>query len=128
MKLLLDTHTFIWFVMGSNQLSPIARELIEDVFNDKLVSHASLWEMSIKHSLGKLNLQLPFRVFIESHLARNGFDILPISDEHIYATTGLHYHHRDPFDRMLIAQALTDRVPVISVDTMFDRYAVTRLW
>ena len=128
MKLLLDTHTFIWFVMGDRQLSLPARQLIEDQFNDKFVSPATIWEMAIKHSLGKLNLQQPFRSFIEQHLAGNGFDILAISNEHIFTVAGLPYHHRDPFDRMLIAQSLTEQFPLISVDTLFDRYAVQRLW
>ncbi len=128
MKLLLDTHTFIWFVMGDTQLSQPARQLIEDQSNDKLVSRATIWEMAIKYSLGKLNLQQTFRPFIQQHLAGNGFDILAISNEHIFAVAGLPYHHRDPFDRLLIAQSLTEQFPLISVDTKFDRYAVQRLW
>ena len=128
MKLLLDTHTFIWFVMGSPQLSVAARGLIEDSFNQKYVSDATVWEMAIKHSLSKLNLQQPFRQFIERHMAGNGFDILAINHEYIFRTAGLPYHHRDPFDRMLIAQSLVEQMPVISIDSVFDQYAVPRLW
>lgn len=128
MRLLLDTHTFIWFVMGSPQLSASARLLIEDPLNQKYVSDATVWEMAIKHSLGKLNLQQPFRQFIERHMAGNGFDRLVVNYEHFFRTAGLPYHHRDPFDRMLIAQALVEQMPVVSIDSIFDQYAAQRLW
>jgi PIN domain nuclease of toxin-antitoxin system len=128
MKLLLDTHTFLWFIIGSPKLSEKARALIEDTRNERLLSTASLWEMAIKHSLGKLSLGQPFEVLIPQQLERNSIEILPITVAHLAVVVTLPFHHRDPFDRLLIAQAAVERLSVLTVDPAFDAYAVERLW
>lgn len=104
MKLLLDTHTFLWFIMGSPHLSATARALIEDAANEKFLSVAGLWEIAIKLSIGKLTLSAPFDVLIPQHLSLNGFELLNITIDHAAAVATLPLHHRDPFDRLLLAQ------------------------
>jgi PIN domain nuclease of toxin-antitoxin system len=128
MKLLLDTHTFIWFIMGSPNLSASARTLIEDVANEKFLSIASLWEIAIKLSIGKLTLSAPFDALIPQQLSINGFELLNIEIEHAAVVATLPFHHRDPFDRLLIAQAMVEKMPIVSIDAVFDAYPVTRLW
>jgi PIN domain nuclease of toxin-antitoxin system len=128
MTVLMDTHSFIWFVDGNSQLSARARTLIEDPANDKFLSMASIWEMAVKISLGKLSIAQPFEQFIPHQLQINGFEMLEIKFDHIVRVSNLPFHHRDPFDRLLIAQCLVERIPVISVDSVFDAYSVQRLW
>jgi PIN domain nuclease of toxin-antitoxin system len=128
MKLLLDTHTFLWFVIGSSNLSANARALIEDAANEKFLSVACLWEIAIKLSIGKLTLSAPFAVLISQQLGLNGLELLNITIEHAAVVAGLPFHHRDPFDRLLIAQAMVEKMPIVSIDTTFDTYPVTRLW
>ena len=128
MKLPLDTHTFLWFIIGSPNLSPDARALIEDEANDKFLSVASLWEMAIKLSIGRLSLSAPFDVLIPQQLGLNGIGLLGIGVEHAAVVATLPLHHRDPFDRMLVAQAIVGAMPVISIDAAFDLYGVKRLW
>lgn len=128
MKLLLDTHTFLWFIMGSPNLSSNARALIENVANEKFLSVASLWEMAIKLSIGKLTLSAPFELFVTRQLTFNGIELLNIKIEHTAVVTSLPFHHRDPFDRMLRAQAVVENMQVISVDTAFDAYTIARVW
>jgi PIN domain nuclease of toxin-antitoxin system len=128
MKLLLDTHTFIWFIMGSPNLSAHARALIEDVANEKFLSVASLWEIAIKLSIGKLSLSAPFDVLIPQQLNLNGFELLNLEIDHAAAVATLPFHHRDPFDRLLIAQVMVEKMPIVSIDAVFDAYPVTRLW
>ena len=128
MKLLLDTHTFLWFLDGSPQLSPPARSLVEDGTNEVYLSSGSLWEMAIKVSLGKLTPAQPFETPIPAQLALNSIQVLAISVAHTAQVAALPFHHRDPFDRLLIAQALVEGMPIVGVDTAFDAYSVTRLW
>jgi|SRR5688572_10956311 PIN domain nuclease of toxin-antitoxin system len=128
MKILLDTHTFIWFVMGNTKISAVARTLIEADNNEKIVSTASLWEIAVKLSIGKLNLALSFDEFVSKQLYGNGFDLLKIETGHISSVSTLPLHHRDPFDRLLIAQAIVENIPVVSADKAFDSYAINRLW
>ena len=127
MKLLLDTHIFLWFIMGSPTLGARARDLIEDVANEKFLSVASLWEIAIKYSLGKLILSAPFDELIPQQLRLNGFELLNIKVDHVAIVATLPFHHRDPFDRLLIAQAVAEKMPILSVDAAFDAYAVNRL-
>jgi PIN domain nuclease of toxin-antitoxin system len=127
MKLLLDTHIFLWFIMGSSNLSVHSRDLIEDVANQKFLSVASLWEIAIKSSLGKLILSAPFDTLIPQQLSLNGFELLNIEINHTAVVATLPFHHRDPFDRLLIAQAMVEKMPLVSVDAAFDAYPVTRL-
>jgi PIN domain nuclease of toxin-antitoxin system len=128
MKLLLDGHTFLWFVWDDAQLTNNAKELITNPANQKFVSAAICWEIAIKTSMGKLDLGEPYRPFMRREIARNNFDILPISVDHAAAVSVLPFHHRDPFDRMLVAQAMVEQVPIVSRDTAFDAYPITRLW
>ena len=127
MKLLLDTHIFLWFIMGSPHLTAKARALIEDETNRKFISVASLWEIAIKSSIGKLTLSAPFDQLIPQQLSLNGFELLPIEITHLATVVTLPFHHRDPFDRLLIAQAMAEKMPVVSSDLAFDAYAITRL-
>ena len=128
MRLLLDTHTFLWFLLYDLRLSTTARELIDDPANDIEVSPATYWEIAIKISLGKYELPEPYDVFIEREIATNDFRILPIEPKHTAVLIILPYHHRDPFDRLLVAQAMAEDIPIVSVDLAFDAYPVTRLW
>jgi PIN domain nuclease of toxin-antitoxin system len=128
MKLLLDTHTFLWFIMGNFSLSADARALIEDPANEKFLSVASLWEIAIKVSVGKLGLSAPFNTLIPQQLSANGFELLRLEINHAAALIGLPFHHRDPFDRLLIAQAMVEQVQIVSLDLAFDAYPISRLW
>lgn len=128
MRILLDTHTFLWFVNGDSRLSTRSRLVIEDVTNERLLSIASIWEMAIKVSLGRLSFDAPFTLFITEQMRLNRIDLLSIGVAHAAQVTMLPYHHRDPFDRLLIAQAIEEKIPLVSVDTAFDAYAITRVW
>ena len=128
MRALLDTHAFLWFVAGDSHLSPSARTLIENAQHQPLLSLASLWEMAIKLSLGKLSLGQPFGTLIPEQMAQNGIELLQIEIAHVVMVATLPFHHRDPFDRLLIAQALVEQIPIISGDAAFDLYPITRLW
>lgn len=131
MKLLLDTHAFLWFVEGDPQLSVTARHLIEDDNNELWLSMASLWEMAIKFSIGKLtalNTAHPFEQQIAEQLLRNDILILPILQLHVMRVASLPFHHRDPFDRLLAAQSLIEDIPLLSTDQVMDAYGVNRLW
>ena len=128
MKLLLDTHTLLWFVLDDARLSSKARALMDDLGNEILISPASYWEIAIKISLGKYRLEGDFEQFMEEQIARNQLTILPISTKHASVTASLPFHHRDPFDRLLIAQAITEQVPLLSADKAFDAYPVRRIW
>ena len=128
MKLLLDAHTFLWFVWDDAQLSRNATALIVDAANQKFISPATYWEIAIKVSIGKPDLGEPYRAFMRREITRNNGDILPMSVDHAAAVSVLPLHHRDPFDRMLIAQSMIELGPIISGDTACDAYPVTRLW
>lgn len=128
MKLLLDTHAFLWFFIGDTSLSPAARALIEDEASQKFFSIASLWEIAIKVSIGRMTLSAPFDEIFPDQLTNNGIDLLGITPSHTFALTTLAFHHRDPFDRLLIAQAMIDQMQIVSVDRAFDDYSVTRVW
>ena len=128
MRVLLDTHTFLWFLLEDPQLSTTASDVIIDSTNDVEVSPATYWEIAIKIRLGKYALPEPYDIFIEREITTNDFHILPIEPKHTAVLTTLPLHHRDPFDRLLIAQALVEAMPILSVDTAFDAYPVTRLW
>lgn len=127
-RALLDTHAFIWFISGDQRLSPAARKLLDDRENEILISVASLWEIAIKHSLGKLTLERRFAEFIPEQLDRQQIEILPITLTHLAEVDRLPFHHRDPFDRVIAAQALSEGIPVISVDAALDPYGVNRIW
>lgn len=128
MRFLMDTHTFLWFLTDDSKLSHHALNLIEDETNEAILSLASMWEIAIKYSIGKLTLQKSFPDFVDEQIQINDFQLLPIETSHIKIVSSLPLHHRDPFDRMLIAQAITENMPIISADSAFDSYGVTRLW
>lgn len=121
MNLLLDTHAFIWYVEGSTLLSVEAKNAIEYPENQCFVSIATLWEMSIKIGLGKLSIKSSFES-VQQDLEENNFRLLPISFDHILCNTELPWHHRDPFDRLLIAQTITEEMLLISRDENLDPY------
>ncbi len=128
MRLLLDTHTFIWYVTDNPRLSAHVKLLIEDENNEKLVSIASIWEMAIKHSIGRLNFSLPFMEFVGQQLTVSNIGLLEINLQHIEVVALLPLHHRDPFDRLIIAQSMAQQIPILSVDAIFDAYAIGRVW
>ena len=128
MRLLLDTRTLLWCFNGAPSLSTRARRLIEDGSNEILVSAASGWEIATKVRLGKLPTGEELIADFERYLTQLGCDELPISLEHALRAGRLPGEHRDPFDRMLIAQAQTEDLPIVSNDRIFDVYAVRRIW
>jgi PIN domain nuclease of toxin-antitoxin system len=128
MRLLLDTHAFLWFVTASPKLSAEAEGVIRASGNQLLLSVASVWETAIKQNLGRLPIPEPLDSFIPAHLRTNRITLLPIQLRHTFAVARLPLHHRDPFDRLLVAQAISESIPVVSADGAFDAYPVQRLW
>ena len=128
MRALLDTHALLWFLLDDPKLPQPAREFIADGTNAIAVSPASYWEIAIKISLGKYRLPEPYGPFMERELERNMLSILPILPRHTSVLTDLPFHHRDPFDRLLIAQCLVDGLPIVSGDEIMDDYGVDRIW
>ena len=126
----LDTHAFLWFYQSNSKLSSYARSLIIDPRNKIYLSMACCWEMAIKSSLGKLDLQGErLDVVLHRELTLNKFKQLPITLPHVLWTTHLPQHHGDPFDRMLIAQSIYEKMPLISIDSRFDQYqGLDRRW
>ena len=128
MRLLIDSHSLIWYVDQPQQLSPVALTTIVDPANDLFLSAASIWEISIKVGLKKLNLSGPFGLWMMQAIAGLKLTILPITVDYAAAQAGLPFHHRDPFDRLLVAQSLTDRIPIVSADPILDLYGIARIW
>jgi PIN domain nuclease of toxin-antitoxin system len=124
---LLDTHTLIWFINGDTELSKKARELIEADNSINFISIASLWEIAIKVSLGKLQLNTSFEE-INRQIEINGFQWLPITFDHTLILSKLPFHHRDPFDRMIIAQSIANNLTIISRDSNFKNYEINVFW
>lgn len=127
MRLLLDTHALLWRLSGDARLPEPASAAIDEA-DLVLVSAASLWELTIKHAQGRLPQVAPLLERLEPELKRAGFDQLPITIRHMPALHALPPHHKDPFDRLLIAQALSEDLVLVSNETLFDRYGVRRLW
>lgn len=128
MTYLLDTHTLLWAVNDSPQLSDTVRTILEDGDNDLYLSIASLWEIAIKLSSGKLKLDFPFLELATQKTVQYGVTLLAITPMHLDLVAALPFHHRDPFDRLIVAACLSEGLPVLSRDGMFDAYGVTRLW
>ena len=128
MRLLLDTHAMLWFCEGSAALSTTARAALEDEGNERWVSHATAWEVAIKVSLRKLALQVPYEDLFSGVLAANGWRVLPQDIRHYRELLGMPLHHRDPFDRLLIAQARVEGLTLVSADPNFPAYGVPLLW
>jgi PIN domain nuclease of toxin-antitoxin system len=128
MNLLLDTHTFIWWADEPEKLSADALHALEDEQNRLLLSLVVVWEMQIKVQLGRMRLSLPLKDLIESQEQANKLEILPVTREHIFALERLPFHHKDPFDRLLIAQSIIEKATIVSVDPKLRAYSVPLLW
>jgi PIN domain nuclease of toxin-antitoxin system len=128
MRALLDTHVLLWWVEGNRTLPPKARAVLADQENECLVSLASVWELAIKAGLGKLKLTMPVQRYVTEHVAANGFRLLDIRMAHARRVESLEPHHGDPFDRLLVAQALEEELPMVSADPVFRKYGVKRIW
>jgi len=126
LAVLLDTHAFLWWCEDSAELSPGAREAITN--NDCFVSFASFWEIAIKISLEKLRLPAKPARYLSEQMSLNGFDQLEITFRQMMRVAHLPFHHRDPFDRLLTAQALEEDLAIVSRDPQFEPYGVKRLW
>ena len=128
MRLLLDTHAFLWWLAGSERLSQQARQAIANEANDVLVSAASAWEIATKHRLGRLRNAEIVALDIAGAISGQGFEELAITVDDAGRAGEMPGPHRDPFDRMLISQALARNLVLISIETLFDQYGVRRLW
>ncbi len=128
MRLLLDTHALIWMVSLDDKLSEKAKTLILDTDNELFLSVASIWEISIKASLGKLILQQPIEQIINQQVQINGVQLISIEAAHALAVSTLPWHHRDPFDRLIIAQSQLENLTILGCDTAMDVYEIERIW
>jgi PIN domain nuclease of toxin-antitoxin system len=128
MRLLLDTHVFLWWINDGPELSAKARATIRKGQNECFLSVASAWEMAIKSSTGKLVLSQPLERFIPEQLAANGFRLLEIDFRHAAKVETLPFHHRDPFDRLIVAQAMSEKMPIVSADAALSEYGIKRIW
>lgn len=128
MRLLLDTHAFLWWAGDAPGLTSRARKIIADPQNECFLSLASCWEMAIKASLEKLKLTQPVERFVTEQLHENGFRLLGIELAHVAKVESLPFHHRDPFDRLIVAQALSEKMTIVSADKTLSEYGVKRIW
>ncbi len=128
MRLLVDTHALLWFELDDARLGVKAKELMSSGENELLLSTASLWEVALKVGLGKLTLFEPYHSFMDHVITEYELVLLPIRLNHTAVLIELPFHHRDPFDRLLIAQAISEEIPLLSGDSVFDAYGVARLW
>ena len=128
MKLLLDTHVFLWWVSDAPELSDAARTAISDPGNTCYLSMASCWELSIKSCIGKLKLKKPVERFVSEQMQQNGFLLLNIELRHVAKVESLALHHRDPFDRLLVTQAKTERMTLVTADAILSDYGIRCIW
>jgi PIN domain nuclease of toxin-antitoxin system len=128
MNILLDSHTLIWFSQNSPQLSSSAIKILEDRNNLLFLSLVSVWEIQIKVQLGKLNLDISLSEIVKDQTKINDVQILPMKLSHIWTLDTLPYYHKDPFDRLLISQAITENLIILGVDSVFDSYPVEKIW
>jgi PIN domain nuclease of toxin-antitoxin system len=126
-RLLLDTNAFLYFINNDSALSKTAKNLLESEV-DLLISAACLWEIAIKFSIGKLSLPDSFGNFIPSQIRQNDIEILPVTLPHLEKVSTLPFHHKDPFDRLIIAQSMVENLPILSSDAAFDLYKIERIW
>jgi len=127
MKYLLDTHTLLWYLKKEGSIPAIVQALIQDPRNEIIVNIASFWKMAIKNSIGKLSLDQPLSILF-SETRKQKFQIAQIDEAFILIVNSLPLHHKDPFDRILIAHCLHENIPVLGIDTAFDAYGITRIW
>jgi PIN domain nuclease of toxin-antitoxin system len=128
MRHLLDAHSLIWALDDPRKLGPRAIAILEDPDNELVISAGTIWELSIKVGLGKLSLSLPYRTWMERALIDLDLAMAPVTLEVAERQMVLPFHHRDPFDRLLVAQCLVEAIPIVSADSIFDRYGVSRIW
>jgi PIN domain nuclease of toxin-antitoxin system len=128
LKFLLDTHTLLWIINDDPQLPKYVKTIYLDEENLPYLSMASVWELSIKVGLGKLKIPGDLANFVNEHVLGNNIEIFPIQLLHLYQLQHLEYIHKDPFDRLLIAQAIVEQIPIMSADLLFDRYPIKRIW
>ena len=128
MRFLLDTHTLLWLVNDDPQLGKKVKKVYLDDGNEIFISMASIWEMAIKISLKKLQIPGTLAEFVKEHIRGNKIDIMAIELNHLYQLENLNYFHRDPFDRLIIAQAIAENITIISSDEAFDEYPIQRIW
>jgi PIN domain nuclease of toxin-antitoxin system len=128
MRCLLDTHLFLWFILDDAQLSESAESAICERTNNVLVSQASYWKIAIRIGLGKYAIPEPFEPFIQTEIISNEFEILPILPKHAAMLIVMPPYHKDHFDRLLVAQAMAEHIPIVSADPKLDVYGVQRLW
>jgi PIN domain nuclease of toxin-antitoxin system len=128
MRLLLDTHVWLWLLSDPGRLQPDLLRLLRNTKSELLLSAASSWEISVKYRLGKLALPEPPDTFVPSRLRTTGTTPIPIEHAHALATTGLPLHHRDPFDRLLIAQSMVLKVPLVTADPQFEPYEIETIF
>lgn len=128
MKLLLDTHAFIWFAYDSPALPSKTKDMLEDEETELLLSIASVWEMAIKASIGKLTLPARASDFVANQTQKDDINLLAITLPHLNQVEALPFHHRDPFDRLLVAQSLVEDLAIVSIDATFDSYGINRIW
>jgi len=126
--ILVDTHVALWWVAAPERLSPLARSLIEDGETKVLFSSVSSAEIAIKHGIGRLELPVPVNRLVTQLFTDDGFTPIAFEHAHAFELANLPLHHRDPFDRMLIAQARTERIPLVSADAAFAHYEVALCW
>lgn len=127
MAYLLDTHTLLWFVSGDNQLPESSKEVIKNLNESCFLSAASLWEVTIKHQIKKLELGISLEELFE-FVERNQIEIIPINSIHLLQLSQLPFYHNDPFDRLIIAQAISENLKLISKDSIFKKYPVNLVW
>jgi len=123
-RILLDTHIFLWFIAGDSRLDRYSRELIENPEHERYLSIGSIWEITIKSSLGRLNVPLPVSTLVREHVWANAIELLAITPEHLDVLHTLPYHHKDPFDRIILAQALSEGMALLARDNVFGDYDV----
>lgn len=128
MRALLDTHAFLWYVLDDQAINQAAKSVIDDEKSEIFVSPASFWEIAIKVSIGKYSLTVPFEAFWRRGIEDNDFQILPVEICHAAIVASLPFHDKDPFDRLLAAQAIAHDLNLVSVDAIFDAYGVRRIW
>lgn len=128
MRVLLDTSVFLWMDAAEDNLSTNAHNVLEDEATIIYLSYISIWEIQIKNQIGKLDLRLPLKELIQGQMTANNILLQPLLESHIYGLSQLHHHHRDPFDRLLISQAIAENLTLITSDKQILKYDVQSFW
>jgi PIN domain nuclease of toxin-antitoxin system len=128
MRGLIDTSTFLWFISGDSRLSHTAKTLISEIDNEIFLSIASLWEIAIKISVGKLELSMSYDNLLSVQIEENEIKLLPIEKYHLKELVKLPFYHRDPFDRLIISQGIAENIPILTCDRLFNDYPIEKIW